>query len=78
MLDIILLFIVFFLSYLWWEDNIRGSKHIPPGPIKFPIIGNLPQLALSGEILPYKAFHKFSETYGPIMTIKLGTVESGK
>ncbi|KAK8969152.1 Cytochrome P450 71A1 [Platanthera guangdongensis] len=52
----------------------RGANpnNLPPGPTPFPIIGNLHNL----KGLPYIAFHRISEKYGPIIYLKLGQVPS--
>ena len=47
-----------------------GSPRLPPGPRPFPIIGNILQLGN----LPHQAAAKLSETYGPLMTLKLGSM----
>ncbi|XP_015950859.1 cytochrome P450 76T24-like [Arachis duranensis] len=46
------------------------SLKLPPGPNPFPIIGNI--LELSNQ--PHQALAKLSQTYGPIMTLKLGNI----
>lgn len=71
MFEIIALCIVFLLSYILWRDNFSASHKNTnaPGPIKFPFLGNIPQIALTGEILPYIAFEKLSHKHGPIMNL---------
>ncbi|CAI5692801.1 unnamed protein product [Oreochromis niloticus] len=56
---------------LLWMFNIKHKRnwHLPPGPTAFPLIGNLLQI---GKKAPFKSFVKFSETYGPVMTVYLG------
>ena len=49
----------------------RNHKHkLPPGPANLPFIGNLHRF---GE-LPHRSLHKLSQTHGPLMFLKLGTV----
>ena len=48
----------------------QNSTKPPPGPYPFPIIGNILELGKN----PHKALTKLSKTYGPIMTLKLGTI----
>ncbi|XP_059456426.1 geraniol 8-hydroxylase-like [Corylus avellana] len=48
-----------------------GSPRLPPGPKPFPIIGNI--LDLVGN-QPHRAVSKLSKTYGPLMTLKLGSM----
>jgi cytochrome P450 len=47
-----------------------GSPRLPPGPRPFSIIGNILQLGNQ----PHQAAAKLSETYGPLMTLKLGSL----
>ncbi|XP_059186689.1 cytochrome P450 2G1-like [Centropristis striata] len=56
---------------LLWLFTIKNSKkyRLPPGPTALPLIGNLPQL---DKRTPYKSFIKFSESYGPVITLYLG------
>ena len=50
--------------------SVHSSKRqqLPPGPRPFPIIGNLLEL----RDKPHKSLAKLSQTYGPIMCLKLG------
>ncbi|MED6169105.1 hypothetical protein PIB30_018236 [Stylosanthes scabra] len=48
----------------------KSSTKFPPGPKPLPIIGNI--LELGNQ--PHKALAKLSQTYGPIMTLKLGNI----
>jgi cytochrome P450 len=48
-----------------------GSPRLPPGPKPFPVIGNI--LELIGD-QPHRALSKLSKTYGPLMTLKLGSM----
>nr|XP_046245806.1 cytochrome P450 2F3-like [Scatophagus argus] len=56
---------------LLWLLRVKNSRkyHLPPGPAALPLIGNLPQLE---KRTPFKSFVKFSEIYGPVMTLYLG------
>ena len=46
------------------------SSKLPPGPFTIPIIGNILELGSN----PHKALAKLSKIYGPIMTLKLGSI----
>uniref|UniRef100_A0A673BP87 Uncharacterized protein n=1 Tax=Sphaeramia orbicularis TaxID=375764 RepID=A0A673BP87_9TELE len=56
---------------LLWVLLLRGRRkwHLPPGPSSVPIIGNLLQLDPKA---PYNSLLKFSERYGPVVTLYLG------
>ena len=47
-----------------------GSSTLPPGPHPLPIIGNILELGNK----PHQAVAKLSKTYGPLMTLKLGSI----
>nr|XP_027084833.1 LOW QUALITY PROTEIN: geraniol 8-hydroxylase-like [Coffea arabica] len=47
----------------------KSAARLPPGPYSFPIIGNLHQLGKK----PHQSFAKLSRTYGPLMSLKLGS-----
>ncbi|KAK1558777.1 hypothetical protein Q3G72_006461 [Acer saccharum] len=44
--------------------------NLPPGPRPFPVIGNILQLGKK----PHQALAELSKTYGPIMSLKLGSI----
>ncbi|CAI9087817.1 OLC1v1021992C1 [Oldenlandia corymbosa var. corymbosa] len=79
MILILVLFLVLFtLSLICMSDDVRntvlssgrrGKKH-PPGPLPWPIIGNLHLLGKQ----PHQSLAKLAKTYGPLMSIKLGQV----
>ncbi|KAL8058763.1 hypothetical protein ABFX02_03G042400 [Erythranthe guttata] len=50
----------------------RSSSKLPPGPFPLPIIGNLLLLGRN----PHRSLAKLSKTYGPLMYLKLGTVQT--
>ncbi|XP_063348493.1 cytochrome P450 2G1-like [Pelmatolapia mariae] len=50
--------------------NVKRKKYrLPPGPAPLPLLGNLPQI---DKNVPFKSILKFSETYGPVMTLYMG------
>ncbi|KAL8134973.1 cytochrome P450 CYP736A12-like [Apium graveolens] len=57
---------------LWWFiHRVRHhGRRPPPGPIGLPVIGHLHMLGK----LPYRNLYKLSQKYGPIMSIRLGSV----
>ncbi|XP_058102058.1 cytochrome P450 71A1-like [Magnolia sinica] len=48
----------------------KKSPKLPPGPPQLPIIGNLHQLGN----LSHRSFWQFSEKYGPLVYLKLGSL----
>ncbi|KAM7412668.1 hypothetical protein PAMA_020172 [Pampus argenteus] len=65
---VILAGLIFALLRLFSVKNNR-KYCLPPGPFALPLVGNLPQL---DKKAPFKSFLKFSERYGPVMTLYLG------
>ncbi|RDY13857.1 Geraniol 8-hydroxylase, partial [Mucuna pruriens] len=49
---------------------IKPNQKLPPGPSRFPIVGNLLEL---GE-KPHKSLAKLAKIHGPIMSLKLGQI----
>ncbi|XP_072918430.1 uncharacterized protein [Hemitrygon akajei] len=60
-----------FLVYLRNGSKSHEELNFPPGPTPLPIIGNLHLLDLKK---PHLSLMKLSEKYGPIFSIKLGTM----
>ncbi|KAL4628912.1 hypothetical protein ACB092_05G271400, partial [Castanea dentata] len=62
------------LPFVWASIRVLNfklaSQTLPPGPKPFSIIGNILQLSN----LPHRALAKLSKTYGPLMTLKLGSI----
>jgi len=48
------------------------------GPFQWPIIGNLLEVHMADPDFPHLAFAKLSGKYGDIMSLKLGTINTGK
>ncbi|KAI4354926.1 hypothetical protein L6164_003749 [Bauhinia variegata] len=61
---------IFILIFLFGSQTSKSAK-LPPGPHPFPIIGNILELIGSQ---PQQALTSLSKIYGPIMTLKLGTI----
>ncbi|XP_034631698.1 cytochrome P450 2H1-like [Trachemys scripta elegans] len=58
------------LFFSAWR-KMSGSGKLPPGPVAFPIIGNMLQLNVRN--LP-QSIHELSTKYGPVFTIYLGSL----
>nr|BAE72877.1 cytochrome P450 [Glandularia x hybrida] len=50
----------------------RKSSKLPPGPFQYPIIGNIFELGSQ----PHRSLAKLSQKYGPVMSLKLGSITS--
>ncbi|KAF8395330.1 hypothetical protein HHK36_019274 [Tetracentron sinense] len=64
---------------LWWAwamvtERRRGCKEelgeMPPGPKGWPVVGNIFQLGWT----PFESFGELAQKYGPIMTLRLGSM----
>jgi (E)-8-carboxylinalool synthase len=51
-------------------NQTQNFAKLPPGPKPLPIIGNILELGKN----PHTTLTKLSNIYGPIMTLKLGTI----
>ncbi len=43
------------------------------GPIKWPLIGNVIEIALADPVYPHLAFCKLAKKYGPVFSARLGS-----
>ncbi|XP_026380179.1 geraniol 8-hydroxylase-like [Papaver somniferum] len=64
----ILVSCAFFKMCSW--ITISSHANLPPGPVSLPIIGNLFQLGKK----PHKSLTRLAEIYGPLMSLKLGSI----
>ncbi|KAL0012710.1 hypothetical protein SO802_007818 [Lithocarpus litseifolius] len=73
-MDYYLVLSLLMLPFVWAFIRVvspnLSSQTLPPGPHPFPIIGNILELGK----LPHQATAKLSKTYGPLMTLKLGSI----
>lgn len=54
------------------DNKSSDELQRPPGPRPFPIIGNL--ACMDGYEVPYQAFDDLAKKYGPIISLRLGSV----
>ncbi|XP_077212172.1 cytochrome P450 93A3-like [Tasmannia lanceolata] len=67
------LFLVFLVTALLVRTLFLKSQtkvRLPPSPMALPILGHLHLLGP----LPHQAFHKLSKRYGPLISLRLGSV----
>jgi cytochrome P450 len=66
------LFIALAVTHWVWLRNKYQTKYpLPPGPLAFPLIGNLHQLLLSGRDPFITGFQNLLRKFGPIIYLKL-------
>ncbi|KAK8685562.1 hypothetical protein V6N13_041562 [Hibiscus sabdariffa] len=69
----LILFLFAALSRLLWRRQSRKVKNLqPPGPPGWPILGNFFDLGT----LPHQTLSKFKPKYGPVLGLKLGSVNT--
>ncbi|CAA7050737.1 unnamed protein product [Microthlaspi erraticum] len=65
---------LFFFSFITVKtrsnSNGSGQAKLPPGPQKLPVVGNIFQVGYN----PHRSLTALSKTYGPIMSLKLGSL----
>ncbi|KFK22859.1 hypothetical protein AALP_AAs61669U000100, partial [Arabis alpina] len=72
------LFVCFILSCFFIISTTRSKRRShrtvtsPPGPPRLPIIGNIHLVGKN----PHRSLADLSKTYGPVMSLKLGCLNS--
>ncbi|XP_059637742.1 cytochrome P450 703A2 [Cornus florida] len=66
--------ILLFVALVAWLMRVSNykAKRLPPGPPRWPIVGNLLQLSQ----LPHRDLASFCEKYGPLVYLRLGSVDA--
>ncbi|WCJ36797.1 cytochrome P450 family 71 subfamily B polypeptide 4 [Euphorbia peplus] len=62
---------IFMVLKIWKKHRKNNSVQLPPGPLAFPVLGNIPQL-YGAE--PHQRLSDLAKTYGPVMSIQQGQI----
>ncbi|ODN04836.1 Methyl farnesoate epoxidase [Orchesella cincta] len=68
---ILIAFIIILIAYLVLSTKRRAKE--PPGPFKWPIVGNLPQIAMINWSRVWFSIDHYSKVYGDIMGMYFGS-----
>ncbi|KAH7856178.1 hypothetical protein Vadar_033596 [Vaccinium darrowii] len=60
------------LLLIWTKTRNSATKQRPPGPTGWPVIGNMFDLG----IMPHQNLYKLRSKYGPVLWLKLGSVNT--
>ncbi|KAG6506298.1 cytochrome P450 703A2-like [Zingiber officinale] len=73
-ISLVVLLMLISTLVLWAaKKRLRVAKlRLPPGPTRWPIVGNVTQLGL----LPHKDMARFCSSYGPLVYLRLGAVDA--
>ncbi|KAK4428917.1 cytochrome [Sesamum alatum] len=78
-MDLTTSFLVLLLCLVWAcfhlltsNSKRKRSAKLPPGPYPFPIIGSILQLGQN----PHQSLTKLSKIYGPLMHLRLGSIDT--
>ncbi|XP_028126426.1 cytochrome P450 703A2 [Camellia sinensis] len=73
LVSILFVMLVSKMVSLWFTKKAQlEAKRLPPGPPRWPIVGNLLQLGP----LPHRDLAFFCEKYGPLVYLRLGSVDA--
>ncbi|KAL0426495.1 UNVERIFIED_CONTAM: Iridoid oxidase [Sesamum latifolium] len=65
--------ISFLVALIFWsKSRSNSSKLRPPGPPGWPLVGNI----FDVRRMPHENFHKLRSKYGPVVWLKLGTLNT--
>ncbi|KAL1819504.1 hypothetical protein ACET3Z_014373 [Daucus carota] len=79
-MDVELLVLALVVTVLWslWAAVLKlrhvSAKASPPGPRRWPLVGNLLQLGFG--FAPHESFAKLARKHGPVMTLCLGSMNT--
>ncbi|KAJ4836295.1 hypothetical protein Tsubulata_008027 [Turnera subulata] len=66
---VVVLFSTLYIILKWFSSPLPKRKPLPPGPKPWPIVGNIFHIGK----FPHISLARFSDVYGPLISVKLGT-----
>ncbi|CAL8068262.1 unnamed protein product [Orchesella dallaii] len=73
----VLIVLIIILGYvIWYIRDQKQCEGAPPGPVRFPSLGNIIQVAVQSSIPPL-ALYKLSRIYGDVMSVRIGLIDFG-
>ncbi|KAF8720966.1 hypothetical protein HU200_023373 [Digitaria exilis] len=70
LVPVVLATVLFLATILRRRWNPKRKYNLPPGPRPWPVIGNLNLIGA----LPHRSVHELSKRYGPLMSLRFGSV----
>jgi len=68
MIQILLIIIISYIIFDFIYRNLKYSKNDPPGPISYPLVGDLPRLSK----LPHLNLYRLHQQYGDVIKLWMG------
>ncbi|MCO5581514.1 hypothetical protein L7F22_035399 [Adiantum nelumboides] len=65
-------FILFLWSSLYSKRGEARKMKLPPGPVRWPVLGCLPAVGFKHR---HRTFYKLSKKYGPVMQVPIGAAK---
>ena len=66
------LLLTFASGWIIYRWTSRKWQNFPPGPIGLPIVGSIPYIEIHAE----KTFASWTEIYGPVIMVDIGTTRN--
>uniref|UniRef100_A0A1W7HBR5 Cytochrome P450 n=1 Tax=Scoparia dulcis TaxID=107240 RepID=A0A1W7HBR5_SCODU len=69
---ILCMILLIIIKHYFKFSFLRKTPGLPPGPTPWPIVGNIPHM-IKGSSMPHVFLTNLAKTYGPLISLKLGT-----